>query len=62
MCNLKDVVGYLKKPKQGKDLRPFRGELMNVPEDYGDKVEQRNNHPELLAEEEHITPSSEVLR
>ena len=56
------MVGYLKKPKQGKDLRPFRGELMNVPEDYGDKVEQRNNHPELLAEEEHITPSSEVLR
>ena len=52
----------LNKTKQGKAFHILRFELMNVPEDYGDKVEQRNNHPELLAEEEHITPSSEVLR
>ena len=29
----------LNKPKQGKAFRLFRGELMNVPEDYDDEVE-----------------------
>ena len=47
------MVGYLKKPKQGKDLLPFRGELMNVPEYYYEKVEWSNTNPELISEEEH---------
>ena len=41
----------LNKPNQGKDFCLFRGELINIPEDYDDEVEQINNHPELIAEE-----------
>ena len=32
----------LKKPKQGKFFREFRGELINVDVDYDDKVESNN--------------------
>ena len=39
----------LNKPNQGKDFHIFRCELMNVPEDYDDRAEQSNTHPELLS-------------
>ena len=51
----------LNKPNQGKSFRIFRGELMNVPEDYYDEVEQSNTHPELLAKEEKVVSISDVL-
>ena len=38
----------LTKPKQGKAFREFRGQLMSVPEDYDDKIEHLNTHPDLL--------------
>ena len=38
----------LTKPKQGKAFREFRGQLMNVAEDYDDKIEYLNTHPDLL--------------
>ena len=34
----------LDKPNEGKDFCLFRGELMNVPEYYDDKVERSNTH------------------
>ena len=39
------------KPRKGKYFRVFRGELMNVPEDYNDKIEHQKNYPILLTRE-----------
>ena len=36
------------KPKQGKAFCVFRGQLMDVPEDYDDQVECLNTHWDLL--------------
>ena len=52
----------LNNSKQGKDFRILRGELINIPEAHDEKVELINTHTYLLAEEEHITSISEVLR
>ena len=38
----------LTKPKQGKAFQVFRGQLMNVAEDYDNKIEHFNTHPDLL--------------
>ena len=38
----------LTKPKQGIAFREFRGQLMNVSQDYDDDVERLNTHPDLL--------------
>ena len=56
------MVRYLEGKNQGNSFHIFRVESMNVPEDYDDKVERSNTHPELLAEEKHISLISEVLR
>ena len=36
-------------PKQGIAFRMFRGQLMNVSEDYDDEIESLNTHPDLLS-------------
>ena len=41
-------LDVLTKPKHGKAFRVFHGQLMNVPEDYDDKIEHLNTHPDLL--------------
>ena len=41
-------LDILTKPKQGKAFQEFRGRLMNVPEDYDEKIEYLNTHPDLL--------------
>ena len=38
----------LMKPKQGKAFRVFSGQLINVAEDYDNKIEHLNMHPNLL--------------
>ena len=38
----------LTKPKQGIAFREFRGQLMNVSEDYDDEIEHLNTHQDLL--------------
>ena len=36
------------KPKQGRQFRVLRSELMNVPVDYDDEAERKITHPDLL--------------
>jgi hypothetical protein len=49
----------LTKPKQGIAFREFRGQLMNVSEEYDDEVERLNTHPDLLPPAE---DTKELLR